>query len=634
MENPPPFHQQLRYERERRGWSQADVADKMGCDTKTVGRWESGERLPRPYHRQELCEIFGKNAEEFGLTGLRSKPTGSVVSIEAVAIPASLSEEGVGAGEHISPPIHREDWDEAPQSIRLHGRARESSELEQWLKDRRCQVIAVWGMGGVGKTALVATVATRLKESFDYIFWRSFQNAPPVELIVKQCLRFLVQPLPADLPENVDEQLSLLIQHLRNHRCLVIFDNVESIMQAGRRAGRYREGYEAFGKLIRLVGETQHQSCLVLTSREKPKELVRLEGKTTSVRSLSLPGIGQLAGQELLKDRGLLGSDEELAELVDRYSGNPLALQLVSEPIREVFGGDVARFLREEVNVFGDVNDLLDQHFHRLSDEEREMMYWLAIEREVAPLEELREDFVQLMPAGTLLDILNSLRRRSMIETRGSAHFTLQPVIMEYVTSGLVERAVQEFIADTTGVWISHALIKAKSTDYTRESQIRLLLAPVLQRLLSTPGKMDIVEKAKSLLAAHRLTDIQQSDYLAGNVLNLLSYAGCSLRGFDFSHVTVRQAYLQNVLLPAVNFARARFVATIFTSTFGNVLSVACSSSGNLLAVGTTNGEIWVYQMLRGTPLLICQGHTDGVWSVAFSPNSQMLASSSDDQTM
>ena len=58
-----PFHEQLRYERELRGWSQADLAEKVRCDTKTIGRWESGDRFPRPYHRQSLCEIFGKNAE-------------------------------------------------------------------------------------------------------------------------------------------------------------------------------------------------------------------------------------------------------------------------------------------------------------------------------------------------------------------------------------------------------------------------------------------------------------------------------------------------------------------------------------------------------------------------------------------
>lgn len=37
-----PFHERLRYERELRGWSQADLAEKVRCDTKTIGRWERG----------------------------------------------------------------------------------------------------------------------------------------------------------------------------------------------------------------------------------------------------------------------------------------------------------------------------------------------------------------------------------------------------------------------------------------------------------------------------------------------------------------------------------------------------------------------------------------------------------------
>jgi WD40 repeat protein/DNA-binding XRE family transcriptional regulator len=64
-----PFYKQLRHERKLRGWSQEDVASKVGCGPKTVLRWENGESLPHPYSQQRLCELFGKNAEELGLLG-------------------------------------------------------------------------------------------------------------------------------------------------------------------------------------------------------------------------------------------------------------------------------------------------------------------------------------------------------------------------------------------------------------------------------------------------------------------------------------------------------------------------------------------------------------------------------------
>jgi len=57
----------LKHERELRGWSQGDVAEKIGADAHTVYRWEHGITIPTPFFRQRLCELFNKNARELGL---------------------------------------------------------------------------------------------------------------------------------------------------------------------------------------------------------------------------------------------------------------------------------------------------------------------------------------------------------------------------------------------------------------------------------------------------------------------------------------------------------------------------------------------------------------------------------------
>ncbi len=71
---PLPFHERLRYEREQRGWSQEYLAEKIGSDPKTVGRWKSGERRPQAQFRRKLVELFDIGAREFGLI---AKPAGS-----------------------------------------------------------------------------------------------------------------------------------------------------------------------------------------------------------------------------------------------------------------------------------------------------------------------------------------------------------------------------------------------------------------------------------------------------------------------------------------------------------------------------------------------------------------------------
>ena len=63
---------------------------------------------------------------------------------------------------------------------------------------------------------------------------------------------------------------------LKQHRCLLVLDNAESILKLGAHCGLYRPGYEDYGVLLKQVGEQSHQSCLLLTSREKPLEFSQL----------------------------------------------------------------------------------------------------------------------------------------------------------------------------------------------------------------------------------------------------------------------------------------------------------------------------------------------------------------------
>ncbi len=617
MEQRLPFPQQLKRERESRNWSQEELAARVRTDPKTVSRWENGVVLPHPESREALCKLFGKNAEEFGLLKAEEQ---------------RRSRQRATSSKPTRHTIQKEGMVEAPSVKTFYGRHQERAELEQWIIRDGCRVVALLGIGGIGKSTLASKVVEQVEEAFEAIFWASLQNAPPPRQIIGKCLQFVSAQHPVQQPEEVDEQISLLISYLQDRRCLLILDNVESILQPHEHAGQYREGYEHYGRLIQRLGEAEHQSCLLLTSREKPKEVAYGEGKSASVRSLPLIGMRQEEGRQLLHDKDLTGTDEQWTRLIDVYGGNPLALKIVSESLQEVFGGDIGAFLQTGETDFAGIHELLEQHYHRLSPQEQEILSWLAIEREVLSLDELRTDMVHPTAKRVLLEALASLRRRSIIEKRGSAHFTLQPVIMEYVIGKLVERACQDCIEETFDTWIRYAFMKAQARDYVRESQIRLLLGPIAEQLRTMGGMAGIEQKLQVMLSKERQEPLEGS-YATGNALNLLIHLRRDLRGADFSQVPVRQAYLQGATLPEVNFSQAHFGDTVFTSTFGNVLAVAFHPTGEHLAMGMAEGDIWLYRVSDDAPVLTCRGHTDGVWSLAFSPDGRYLASSSDDGT-
>jgi WD40 repeat protein len=525
------------------------------------------------------------------------------------------------------------DWGDSPSIAQFYGREQELAELKQWILRDRCRVVTIFGSGGIGKTTLAAQLAEQSKNEFEYVFWYELKNAPALESMLKSCIQFLSNQQLIDLPVDRDAQITLLLQYLREHRCLLVLDNWETLLQSGQYAGQYQEGYKRYGQLIQRIGEVKLQSCLVLTSREKPKEVVPMEGNNSPVRSLRLAGLKSEEGKKLLKDKELLGSDKALTDLVQLYMGNPLAIKLIAEPIRELFGGDVSDFLKQGITIFGDIRDLIGLQFRRLSKQEQEIMYWLAIEREAVSLEVIQEDLLYPDPEEDLLVAVGSLRRRSLIEVIGPVRFTLQPVIMEYVTSNFIEHLCQELDTETIELFGSNALMQAQAKDYIRESQIRLILMPLALWLLSRFGKEGLEQKSKRILSRLRMTLTKQPSYAVGNLLNLLIQLKFDLRGYDFSHLVICQAYLQGVSLPQMNFAYATFAKSFFTDTFGAIMAIAFSPSGKQLAVGTDNKEVRLYSP-TGILLSIYRGHTGWVRSVAFSSDETMIASGSEDMTV
>jgi hypothetical protein len=179
---------------------------------------------------------------------------------------------------------------------------------------------------------------------------------------------------------------------LRAQRCLLVLDNLEPLLEAGGHGGVYLEGFSGYGTLVRILAHSEHQSCLMFTSREAPSELAELRSDR-AVRILELGGLSVTDVQALLRDRRLRGGEPEWARLVDRYGGNGLALKIVAESVLQVFGGDIAAFLEQTgFGTFGGIRRLLDGQVDRLSLLEQQILAWLGLEREPATFGQLVAD--------------------------------------------------------------------------------------------------------------------------------------------------------------------------------------------------------------------------------------------------
>ena len=498
---------------------------------------------------------------------------------------------------------------EAIDVSKFCGRTQELATLSEWILGDRCRVVTILGMGGMGKTALSVKIAEQLQGEFDYVIWRSLRHAPTFRNKMEDCLKILSQQQVTTLPDNSHEQITCLIEYFRKSRCLLILDNFDTLLEHGQGTGTYLEDYEAYGELLWRVGETNHQSSVLITSREKPAEIVALEGDGLAVRTLALSGLELDAAKTILTLKGFLISDAEARQLLDCYKGNPLALKIAATSIRDLYAGNVNHFLASGITLFHGISNLLSQQLQKLSDLQNQVIYWLAIHRESISLTELHHAFTPSMPKLKVMEVLESLVNCNLIE-RDRDGFTQQPVVMEYVTERLIKLICQEIITESPQYLLTHALVQAQSKDYIRDSQIQLIVQPILQQLQTVLGSTHQLEHKLGRLIIKLQNELIAADNYGGaNLIHFLAHLGTDLKGYDFSRLTIRDCDLRSLNLHRVNFTRASFRDCIFAATFGGITGVAFSPDGLALASSDTNGEIQIWDAVNGQQLFICQGH-------------------------
>ena len=548
-------------------------------------------------------------------------------------------------------PPQYDDWGDAPDVSTFFGRQDEDAILRQWIINDRCRLVGIVGIGGIGKTHvsiklgkggigktdLSVKLARGVREDFEYVIWRSLINAPPITELLPDLLQFLSRQKKHNLRDTIDRQISDLLKHLKNHRCLIILDNLESILEGGTYAGQYKQGYEDYGQFLKKIGEVKHESCLLFTSREKILKLQRLEGKNRPFRCLELRGLDLDAAKEIFGDIGdFSGSEAAWKKLIEYYNGNPLALELAAHHIEREFAGNLADFLQTGKAVFADIRELLDLHFQRFSDREKEIVLWLAIHREPMTIAELQDNLVTVDAQEKVGENLRSLQSKLPLEkSDGGKQFSLQPMLIEYLTDLLIDRVYNEIIGGEIDIFNSHALIQAEAKDYVREAQIRTLVRPITARLTEGFNSQEKLEKHwQKLILKLRRDSPNKPGYAGGNIINFLNHAKINLKGYNFSGLAISQAYLQNVNLHDVNFSYCDLSKSVFPQAFGGVHSLAFSPDSTILAVGDSHGEI---HLLRTTDLQqvgVLQKHGWWVVSLAFSPDGKKLASSSIDGTL
>lgn len=178
-----------------------------------------------------------------------------------------------------------------------------------------------------------------------------------------------------------------------------------------------------YGEFLTQVAESQHNSCLLLVSNEKPKDLAIRECASAAVRSLQLKGLDR-AARYILEDKEL-SEEERWDDLIEAYRGHPLALKIVATTIKELFDGNVSEFLSQNTLFLGDLAFILHQEYQRLSDLEKKIICMIVDSDRPIALVQIKKQFNKKIRSSDLMSCLDILKRRSLVEINRVKNSTL-----------------------------------------------------------------------------------------------------------------------------------------------------------------------------------------------------------------
>lgn len=418
-----------------------------------------------------------------------------------------------------------------PSVSTFFGREQELATFHQWIAQDQCRMILVSGIGGIGKTTVMARFARQYQAEFDRIDLYPLSNTrTPADGL----LTLLAGPQATATTEHPHAQLRQLLARLNTERWLLILDEVESVLQGGEFTGQYRQDCYPLSEWLYQLAQADHRSCIAVLGRELPAELVALAGERLPVRHWKLKGLGTADAKLLLQSKGVNPAQSGVDELIQMKRGNPLALQIVATTIQELFAGNVAELVKQSTVIIGDtLLNLLNEQFERLSPLETGVMYWLALERQ--SLTKLKEHtrFMVSSPS-ELLKTLQSLKRRSLLEEdccpkTNDTLFTLQPIVLRYTLTQLMNQTSQDLLqaiqtqsTQALGLLRSHRLFPDDQFLPLRQAHQQLMEQFLMNQLQIHLGdRKTIYQCLNQLLVKLHEKTTQAVGYATTNIVNL-----------------------------------------------------------------------------------------------------------------
>jgi len=462
------FGNWVKHRRKTLDVTQKELAQKVGCSLATIVKIESDERRPSRQIAELLAthlEIPAGQREQFLKVARQQKST---TGLDAIPPLSSLEP---------APPLPTYLNHLPIPPTPLIGREHELKLIPKQLLEPACRLLTLTGQGGIGKTRLSIEVGRALEPQFpDGVHFIPLAGIGDTEAVLPAIADVLGLGFsgPAD-------QMVQLSNFLHDRKTLLIFDNMEHLL----------DGRDLLGRIL----QGTHHVKLLVTSREQ----LHLQWEWLfEVQGLPLPEESEAnipetnSAVQLFIQRARQASQSFSTESEDIYSiiricrlvgGLPLAIELAASWVRILSAPEIVQELEKNLDFLEtrkldvpqrhrSIKTVFDHSWKLLTENERELLAKLSVfqggfTREAA-----------INVTGASLFLLSSLVDKSLLRySKNPDRYDLHELVHTYASAQLQNNPSEE--EDTSlkyaihyANWIRSLEWELKSQRQTQTSQI------------------------------------------------------------------------------------------------------------------------------------------------------------------
>ncbi len=246
------------------------------------------------------------------------------------------------------------------------GRHLELQQLNRATSEDRPVIVAVLGLGGQGKSTLVAEWwHGEDRPDFDAGFWcTAYRDGFTFDEFLDELLKYLLQGRFAKQEHpTLVARTRLAVELLQERRVLLVIDGFERWLNGwtgglhdpdlAERVNQRESSQAGVDQFLSDLSGLHNGTHLILTSRALPAVLDDAEYRVVPVdddgEHLALQGLDEVSAIEMLRAAGAKGDDQQLLRVADAYDRHPLALTVLGTLLKKRFGGRIDRVSRIQV---------------------------------------------------------------------------------------------------------------------------------------------------------------------------------------------------------------------------------------------------------------------------------------------